>query len=118
MLTSGNATLTSGRTLAYSTPNIAGLPFDLWADIPSCFSNLNPDKMVYIEPGQGIVASITWVDPYHGRIETSDTISFPINLAVRTAAASGPMDSATPDRLGPLHLVSVSFPLVPLSSAR
>jgi hypothetical protein len=89
-------------------------------DISSCFIYTQLQNMIYIEPDSSLVVLLNWYDSSNpnNEIAADNTVSFPLNLAVRTEAASGAMDtSASRKEPGPIHAVNVSFPLIPLSGA-
>lgn len=111
-----NASLASGQLLNVATETITGIPTDAEANIDECFTDIRLGNMVYLDPSASMVFLISWRDPWGNKVSPQDSISFSLNLAVRTTPPPGPMDSPTSEAdPGPLHLVSVSFPLVTLS---
>jgi hypothetical protein len=120
IIPSSGASLGSGQKLVLATRKITGIPYVSAADISACFSYTQLQNMIYIEPDSSLVVLLNWYDGSNpnNEIEPNNTVSFPLNLVVRTEAPSGVMDtSASRKEPGPIHAVNVSFPLIPLSVA-
>jgi hypothetical protein len=119
IIPSSGASLGSGQKLAIATQKITGIPYMSAGDIRSCFSNILLENMTYIEPDSSLAILLNWYDAYNpnNEISPSNTISFPLNLAVRTETPLGVMDtSASRKEPGPIHAVNVGFPLIALSA--
>jgi hypothetical protein len=113
---SSGASILGLPKLSVATQDIVGLPWTQEAGIGECLSTAKLQDMARIESGAELVVAIPFNDPYHNEISTNNTISFPVDLVVRTAAAPGPMDTPeTQKEPGRIHSVNVNFPLEPLS---
>lgn len=114
-LPSSGASLTSGQRLELSSLDISGIPNYSTVNIGSCLSQVKLDDMTYIEPNSTLVVLLRFrgIDDIAG----GNSISFPLNLAVRTDMPSGAMDSPSAKREpGPMHPVNIAVPLIPIST--
>lgn len=114
--TNSGASLTSGLKLSIATHNVNGLPWTLEPDIKTCLKShtAETENMIPLEPQEKDTILLNFFDPNQKPIGARKSISFPVDLIVRTAAAAGPGDtSATAHPPGAAHIVHAPFRGVP-----
>ncbi len=76
-------------------------------------------EMSYIEPGTSIAFSLEYTldgGRREGGIDATGTISFTFIAVARTSSVAGELSPEAADKVGPPHVVNISFPFIPLQS--
>lgn len=86
-------------------------------DIAECLKTSNENDMSMVEAGQTAILGIIYNRDDQNSADPTDTINFVLKFIVRSAPAQGgTLAAAAAGKAGPPSVVTITFPLVPLTS--